>query len=350
MGVTRSRGAKAVDASNSFRLHTLCVAPMMQRTDRHQRYFLRLISKHALLYTEMITSSALVHGNPSRLLQHDPSEHPLALQIGGSDPREMKACATRAGDCGFLEVNINAGCPSTRVQAGGFGACLMTTPERVAECVAAMGSAVNIPITVKTRIGVDCWDSYDFLVHFIDTVAKGGCRTFIVHARKAWLRGLSPKENRHKPPLQYDIVKQLKRDFPSLEIVINGGIRRLDEARYHLSAVDGVMIGREVYRNPYLFATVDQQFYADHHPIPTRHQVVEAYLPYAAHQISRGVSLYWLSRPLFGLFQNQPGARSWRQVLSWSISSKNNTIEALSDALSHIPRTVGTALPDGAPS
>jgi tRNA-dihydrouridine synthase A len=320
---------------------------MMQRTDRHQRYFLRLISKHALLYTEMISSSALVYGNPLRLLQHDPSEHPLALQIGGSDPRDMKACATLAEDCGFAEVNINAGCPSTRVQAGRFGACLMTTPERVAECVAAMRSAVAIPITVKTRIGVDYWDSYDFLVHFIDTVAKGGCRTFIVHARKAWLRGLSPKENRHKPPLRYDVVKQLKRDFPSLEIVINGGIRRLDEAHYHLSTVDGVMIGREVYRNPYLFATVDQQFYADHHPIATRHQVLEAYLPYAASQLSQGVALYLLSRHLFGLYQNQPGARSWRQGLSLRTGAKSNSIETLSDALAKVPEAAKTGLPHG---
>lgn len=319
---------------------------MMGRTDRHQRYFFRLISKHALLYTEMIPSSALLHGNPFHLLEHDPSEHPLALQIGGSDPQEMKACATLATDCGFAELNLNVGCPSTRVQAGHFGACLMTAPELVAECVAAMRAAIDIPITVKTRIGVDCWDSYDFLACFIDTVAQGGCRTFIVHARKAWLQGLSPRENRHKPPLRYDVVKQLKRDFPSLEIVVNGGIQRLDEIQHHLSAVDGVMLGREVYRNPYLFASADRQFYADHHPIPTRHQVLEAYLPYAANQISRGVSLYLLSHHLFGLFHNQPGARSWRRFLSLRISTKSNGIEALIEALSKTPQTAATAPPN----
>ena len=310
---------------------------MLGRTDRHQRYFLRLISKHVLLYTEMIPSSALVHGKPSRLLEHDPSEHPLALQIGGSDPREMKVCAALARDWGFAEVNINAGCPSARVQAGHFGACLMAVPERVAECVAAMYGAIDLPITVKTRIGVDSFDSYEFLARFIGTVAKAGCRTFIVHARKAWLHGLSPKENRHKPPLRYEVVKQLKRDFSRLEIVVNGGIRRLSEVQYHLSAVDGVMIGREVYRNPYLFATVDRQFYADHHGVPTRQQVLEAYFAYAAKQLSRGVSLYLLSRHLFGLFHNQPGARSWRQVLSSCAGTRRKGIEPLIDALSQLP-------------
>lgn len=337
-----------VEASQTRPRHTICVAPMMRHTDRHQRYFMRLLSTHALLYTEMVTSSALVHGNPSRLLKHDPFEHPLALQIGGSEPKEMRTCASLARDLGFAEININVGCPSRRVRAGRFGACLMTEPERVAECVAAMGAAIDIPITIKSRIGVDHWDSYEFLARFISTVSEGGCRTFIVHARKAWLRGLSPKENRHKPPLRYDVVKQLKRDFPRLEIVINGGVRSLAEAHHHLSAVDGVMIGREAYRNPYLFATVDRQFYADHHPIPTRHEVAQAYLPYAANQLSQGVSLYLLCRHLTGLFQNQPGARAWRQFLSWRIGTKNNGIETLIDALSRIPGTAEVALPAGA--
>lgn len=302
---------------------------MMQRTHRHQRYFVRLISKHGLLYTEMIAASALVHGNPSRLLEHDPSEHPLALQVGGSDPREMKTCATLAREFGFAEININVGCPSTRVNAGRFGACLMRSPERVAACVAAMtGAAAHIPVTVKTRIGIDHLDSYDFLAHFVATVAEGGCRTFIVHARKAWLRGLSPKENRQTPPLRYDVVKQLKNDFPRLEIIVNGGIQRLHDAQCHLSVFDGVMIGREAYRNPYLFATVDRQFYRDHHPIPTRYQVLEAYLPYAAEQIARGGSAHVLGHHLFGLFHAQPGARSWKKALSAQLAAQKHGTEA----------------------
>lgn len=317
---------------------------MMQRTDRHQRYFLRLISKHALLYTEMIPSSALVHNNRSRLLDHNPAEHPLALQIGGSDPQEMKACATIARDWGFTEININVGCPSARVRAARFGACLMTDPEQVAECVAAMRAVTDIPITVKTRIGVDGCDTYDFLARFVDTVAKGGCGTFIVHARKALLQGLSPKDNRNRPPLRYDVVQQLKRDFPRLEIVINGGIRRLEEARRHLSAVDGVMIGREVYRNPYLFATVDRDFYADDHPIPTRHEVLEAYLPYAAKKVVRGVPPYSVIRHLFGLFHNQPGARAWRQTLSSQMAAKSNRMGILLDCSLKGPQTAQTTL------
>lgn len=318
-------------------LRTVCAAPMMQRTHRHQRYFLRLISTHAFLYTEMITSSALLHGDPARLLAHHPAEHPLALQLGGNDPRELKACAALASDGGFAEVNLNVGCPSARVQAGRFGACLMTDPERVAECVAAMRAAVNIPVTVKTRIGVDGWDSYEFLARFIEIAARGGCRTFIVHARKAYLQGLSPRDNRHKPPLRYDLVKQLKRDFSDLEILLNGGIQCLDEMRYHLSAVDGVMIGREVYRNPYLFARVDEQFYADHHPVPTRHQVLEAYMPYAAAQLALGVPQHLLTQHVFGLFHNQPGARSWRQVLCSPAGIKSNGIKALIAALPEAP-------------
>jgi tRNA-dihydrouridine synthase A len=317
---------------------------MMQRTHRHQRYFVRLISKHAMLYTEMIPASALVRGNPSHLLEHHPSEHPLALQIGGSDPREMGICAVLARDYGFVEVNINVGCPSTRVQAGRFGVCLMAAPETVAACVARMRAAADIPISVKTRIGLDHQDSYDFLAHFIDTVARSGCGTFIVHARKAWLRGLSPKENRHRPPLRYDVVRQLKGDFPELEIIVNGGIQTLDEAQCHLSAVDGVMIGREVYRNPYFLATIDRRFYADHHPIPTRYQVLETYLPYAAEQISRGISPSLLTRHLFGLFHGQPGARPWRRDLSQIGGAKGKGIETFIDDSLRALQTAKTTL------
>lgn len=319
---------------------------MMQRTDRHQRYFLRLISRHALLYTEMIPAAALAHGHAGQLLEHDPAEHPLALQLGGSDPDEMAAGAQLAEACGFKEVNINVGCPSGRVQAGGFGACLMAEPQRVARCVMAMREAVRIPVTVKMRIGIDHLDSYDHLAHFIQAVALQGCRTFIVHARKAWLQGLSTRQNRQLPPLRYDRVKRLKGDFPQLEIVLNGGIQRLDEAERHLANVDGVMIGREAYRNPYLFASVDRRFFGDPHPVPSRHQVLEAYLPYVDRHLSRGIPLYSLSHHLFGLFQKQPGARAWRRYLSEHAAQPQAGLEVLRAALEQVPTAIEPKLRD----
>ena len=289
---------------------------MMERTDRFCRYFLRLISRHTLLYTEMITSAALLNGDSGRLLAFDQEEHPLALQLGGSEPADMAACARLAEDHGFDEVNMNVGCPSKRVRAGRFGACLMAEPERVAACVAAMASAVSIPVTVKTRIGIDNQDSYEALASFINTVSSHGCDTFIVHARKAWLTGLSPKQNRDVPPLRYDVVRRLKQEFPALTIVLNGGVTGLAQAREHLSALDGVMIGREAYHNPYLLARADAEIFNDDRAAPTRRDIVEAYLPYVARELEQGTRLAHLTRHMTGLYLGQPGARAWRRRVS----------------------------------
>ncbi len=309
---------------------------MMDWTDRHCRYFLRLISHHALLYTEMVTTGALVHGDRIRFLAHHSSEHPLALQLGGSHPEELALCAQIAEDYGFDEVNLNVGCPSNRVQSGRFGACLMAEPQLVAECVAAMAQATQIPVTVKTRIGIDEQDSYEALSSFISTVAQAGCRTFIIHARKAWLQGLSPKENREKPPLRYDVVRAIKRDFPQLEVMINGGITTLKEVSEHLELLDGVMIGRAAYHNPYLLAPVDQRFYGDFRALPTRHEIIEAFLPYAAEQLARGVYLSRMTRHILGLFQGQPGARAWRRYLSENAHRPGAGIEIIREALQRV--------------
>jgi tRNA-dihydrouridine synthase A len=297
-------------------MHRLSVAPMMERTDRFCRYFLRLISRHTLLYTEMITSAAVLNGRRERLLAFDQSEHPLALQLGGSEPAHMAKCARIAEDHGFDEVNMNVGCPSKRVRAGSFGACLMAEPERVAACVAAMQSVVGIPVTVKTRIGIDHQDSYEALADFVGQVADHGCNTFIVHARKAWLTGLSPKQNRDVPPLRYDIVGRLKEDFPTLTIVLNGGVTSLGQVREHLTRLDGVMIGREAYRNPYVLADADGLIFDDHRAAPTRREIVEAYIPYVTRELEGGARLAHLTRHLTGLYLGQPGARAWRRALS----------------------------------
>ena len=289
---------------------------MMERTDRFCRYFLRLISRHTLLYTEMITSAAVLNGDRDQLLAFDQSEHPVALQLGGSEPDDMARCARIAEDHGFDEVNMNVGCPSKRVRAGSFGACLMAEPERVAACVAAMKSVVSIPVTVKTRVGIDDQDSYEALAAFISRVAGHGCKTFIVHARKAWLTGLSPKQNRDLPPLRYDLVRRLKQDLPSLTIVLNGGVTSLGQVREHLAQLDGVMIGREAYHNPYLLADADGWIFDDHRAAPSRRDIVEAYLPYAAREVERGARLVHLTRHLTGHYLGQPGARAWRRRVS----------------------------------
>lgn len=293
-----------------------CVAPMMDWTDRHDRFFLRLISRRTVLYTEMITTGALLYGDAARHLAFDRSEHPVAVQLGGSDPEALARSAKLAEEAGYDEVNLNVGCPSDRVQTGRFGACLMAEPALVADCVAAMRGAVTVPVTVKTRIGIDDRDSYEELVQFVDTVAGAGCRTLIVHARKAWLQGLSPKENREVPPLRHDVVRQLKNDFPHLEIIINGGITTLDQALAQLESLDGVMVGREAYHNPYILAEVDRRFYGDPTPPLSRHEVVERYLPYVEAQLAKGVSLSQLTRHILGLFQGLPGARAFRRRLS----------------------------------
>lgn len=293
---------------------------MMDYTDRHDRYFLRLISRHTLLYTEMVTTQALLNGDTHRHLDYDPAEHPLALQLGGSDPAELASCARIAEDYGYDEVNLNVGCPSDRVKNGQFGACLMATPERVADCVDAMTAATSLPITVKHRIGIDELDDYAHLHRFVATVSEAGCRSFIVHARKAWLQGLSPKENREIPPLRYDRVYQLKGDFPQLEFVLNGGIKTLDQAQQLLDGdgairLDGVMIGREAYSNPYLLHQVDQRFYAETQPPMSRSEVTRALIDYIARR-PPGTTVHAITRHILGLYHGLPGARQWRRELS----------------------------------
>lgn len=292
------------------------VAPMLDWTDLHCRYFYRLLSRHAVLYTEMVTTGAILHGNQQRYLQFNWEEHPVALQLGGSNPQDLARCAKIAEEYGYDEINLNVGCPSYRVQNGRFGACLMAEPELVAECVAAMRQAVSIPVTVKSRIGIDDRDSYPELTQFISTVAASGCQTFIVHARKAWLSGLSPKQNRDVPPLRYDMVFQLKQEFPQLEIIINGGITTLDASLDLLNHVDGVMLGREVYHNPYLLSEVDNRLYGDHYPLKSRQEVILALLPYIQRQLQQGVRLNTIARHLLGLFHGVDGARAWRRYIS----------------------------------
>ena len=296
--------------------HRVCVAPMMDYTDRHFRYFIRLMTRHTLLYTEMVTSGAILHGDHRRFLEFHGTEHPLALQLGGSDPQVLAACARIAADYAYDEVNLNVGCPSDRVQSGRFGACLMQEPDLVAECVAAMRAAGSVPVTVKTRIGVDERDSYEHLVEFVGKVTAAGCRVFIIHARKAWLKGLSPKENREIPPLRYDVAARLKHDFPDLTIVVNGGVQTLEAMHAHLVDFDGVMVGREAVSNPYLFADMDRRFFGvDAEPL-SRGEVLQAWLPYIAAQLQEGVPLARMTRHALGLFHGCAGARAWRRALS----------------------------------
>jgi tRNA-dihydrouridine synthase A len=314
--------------------HRFCVAPMLDWSDRHCRYFHRLLSKNALLYTEMVTTGALIHGNTQRFLQFNAEEHPVALQLGGSNPNDLAICARMAEESGYDEVNLNVGCPSDRVQNGRFGACLMVEPQLVGDCIAAMQAVVKIPVTVKSRIGIDERDSYEELTQFIDTVSKAGCETFIIHARKAWLKGLSPKENREIPPLCYETVFQLKRDFPQLEIVINGGITTLEQSSELLNHVDGVMLGREVYQNPYLLAEVDMVLFGDDVPILSRKQVIDALLPYIQTQLhNQDVRLNSISRHVLGLFHGEYGARLWRRFLSENSFKSNSNEQILLDAL-----------------
>ncbi|MES9971050.1 MAG: tRNA dihydrouridine(20/20a) synthase DusA [Candidatus Thiodiazotropha sp.] len=289
---------------------------MLDWTDRYCRYFLRLISRHVVLYTEMVTTGALLHGDRGRFLDFDPSEHPLALQLGGSDPQELAACAEMGSQWGYDEINLNVGCPSDKVQSGRFGACLMITPELVADCVKAMRDRVTIDVTVKHRIGVDDHDSYQELCDFVGTLSEAGCRTFIVHARKAWLKGLSPKQNREIPPLSYDRVHKLKGDFPDLEVIINGGITNLDQVSEQLDHVDGVMIGREAYHNPWILAEADRLIFDQPQSPLTRHQVVESLIPFVETELAKGTPINRITRHILGLFQGQPGARKWRRVLS----------------------------------
>jgi tRNA-dihydrouridine synthase A len=315
---------------------TISVAPMMGYTDRHARYFLRLISKHALLYTEMVTTGALLNGDRDWLLRYHPAEHPLALQLGGSDPAELAECSRIATDAGFDEINLNVGCPSDRVQSGRFGACLMAEPALVAECVAAMRAATDVPVTVKCRIGIDDMESYDQFEHFVETVADAGCDTFIVHARKAWLQGLSPKQNRKVPPLKYDYVYRLKHEHQRLSIVLNGGVCSMDQARRHLVHVDGVMIGREAYHNPYILAGADE-LYGDTCSAKTREEIAWHYMEYIDEQIAQGSQAQQMTRHVLGLFKNRPGSRQWKRHLSERAHTAEAGSYTVAEALEYMP-------------
>ena len=304
---------------------------MMDCTDRHDRYFLRLITGRALLYTEMIATGALVHGDRDRFLCHHPAEHPLALQVGGNDPAALAASAAYAEAAGFDEINLNIGCPSDRVRAGRFGAALMAEPALVARGVRAMADAARLPVTVKCRIGID--DQPDrALFDFIEQVADSGTTSFVVHARKAWLNGLSPRQNREVPPLRYDLVYAVKQRFPALEIVINGGIRSLDAAAGHLDHVDGVMVGREAYQNPYCLADVDRRFFAGAVPVPSRRQVIDRLIGYAAAECADGTPLNRITRHILGLMQGLPGARAWRRHLSERAGRPGAGVEVIEQA------------------
>lgn len=316
---------------------------MMDWTDRHDRFFLRLITSRALLYTEMVTTGAVIHGDREHLLGFDAAEHPIAVQLGGSEPVALAEAARIAEDFGYDEVNLNVGCPSDRVQSGRFGACLMREPELVAECVAAMRKAVSVPVTVKCRIGVDEQDPEIALPAMANAVWNEGCKTLIVHARKAWLEGLSPKENRDVPPLEYHRAYALKAAMPDMEIIVNGGVLTLDQVTEHLAHVDGVMIGRAAYQTPYVLADVDRRFYGGTHPVPSRHEVLERFLPYVERELARGTHLHAMSRHVLGLFQGLPGARAFRRHISENAPRKDAGAEVIRDAMALVPRDVELA-------
>ena len=306
---------------------------MMDWSDRHCRYFFRQLSRHALVYTEMITTGALIHGDVERHLRFDADEHPVALQLGGSEPAELAHCARLGDQWGYDEINLNCGCPSERVQHGAFGACLMHEPHLVADCVKAMQDAVSIPVTVKHRLGIDRIEDYAFARRFVEVVARAGCKTFIVHARNAVLKGLSPKDNREVPPLRYAEVHQLKRDFPELAIVINGGINTWTEITQHLSAVDGVMLGRAAYHDPYVLAEGDRRLFDANAAVPAREHVVRAMHDYARREVKQGTPLRSIARHMLGLYHGQPRARLWRQMLSDATRLARNDAGLLLEAL-----------------
>ena len=317
---------------------TISVAPMMDWTDRHCRFFHRRLSRHAVLYTEMVTTGAVLHGDRDRLLGRHAEEHPVVLQLGGSDPADL-AEAVRIGEgYGYDGFNLNCGCPSDRVQRGTFGACLMGEPDLVARGIAAMRAVTALPVTVKCRIGIDDRDAYEDLRRFVDIVAEAGCDHFVVHARKAWLQGLSPKQNREVPPLRYADVHRLKAERPDLRIDINGGVLDLDAAEAQAAHVDGVMIGRAAYQNPYILAGVDQRFHGEPAPAPEREAVVEAMLPYIAAELSAGTRLSAITRHMLGLFQGRPGARAWRRHLSENAHRPGAGVDVVTDALAKAVR------------
>jgi tRNA-dihydrouridine synthase A len=316
--------------------HRFCVAPMMDWTDRHCRAFHRVLTRRARLYTEMVTSAAIVHGDRGRLLGFSPVEHPLALQLGGSDPRELALAARIGEEFGYDEINLNIGCPSDRVQSGRFGACLMKEPELVGDCVAAMRNAVAIPVTMKCRIGVDNQDPEQSLFALVDMVAKAGCKTIVVHARKALLKGLSPKENREVPPLNHELVYRLKRERPSLTIILNGGVDSIGAAKTILKKVDGVMLGRAAYHDPWLLAQADEEIFGGGPRVSSPEMAVEAFMPYVAARIAEGVPLHAMTRHMLGLFAGRPGARAWRRFLSENTCRDGASERTITAALEHM--------------
>ena len=314
----------------------ISVAPMMDWTDRHCRYFHRLISPNALLYTEMVTTGALIHGDVERHLRFNAEEHPVALQLGGSNPEDLATCAKMGEDYGYDEINLNCGCPSDRVQKGRFGACLMAEPDLVAECVSAMAAAVSIPVTVKCRIAIDEYEELPFLNTFIQTVSETGCDTFIIHARKAWLQGLSPKENREVPPLRHDIVERIKSDYPELKIILNGGIGSIEDIQNMDSALDGAMVGRRAYQDPYFLAEVEKHVFENATPL-TREAIVEAMISYIEREIKdHGTPMKSITRHMIGLFQDIPGAKRWRRILSENAHKPESTPDLIRTALDNV--------------
>lgn len=324
---------------------------MLDVTDRHCRAFLRLFSPNFRLYTEMKVVGSIIHGDRKRLLDFDSVEHPLALQLGGCEPEKLALCSRLAGQWGYDEVNLNTGCPSDRVRNAQFGACLMAKPKLVAECVKAMMDAASVPVSVKTRIGIDDMDSYQHLSNFVGEIARSGCRNFIIHARKAWLKGLSPKENRTIPPLDYDVVYKIKTDFPELNIVVNGGICNINQIKTHLQWTDGVMMGREACQNPWILKEIDRYFFCDKNrsgekcnETPLRGDYVRAFFPYIENQLTRGVYLRHITRHILGLYHGQPGARSWRRHLSVNGPRTNAGIETIQQALKLVEDNQGQGL------
>lgn len=314
-------------------------APMMDWSDRHCRYFWRLLSKNAFLYTEMVTTGAVIHGKggAERFLGYNDEEHPVALQLGGSKPDELAQCAKIAQDFGYDEVNLNVGCPSDRVQNNMIGACLMGHPQLVADCIKAMQDACDIPVTIKHRIGIDDQDSYEELHHFVDTVAKTGCETFIIHGRKAILQGLSPKQNREVPPLKYEVVKQIKQDFPHLEVILNGGLQTHEQMQEQLDWADGVMVGREAYHNPGILLDVDEQYYGGAANNLDKKAVIREMYPYIEQHLSNHGKLAFITRHMLGLFNGQPGSRQFRRHLSEQAYKMTSGIEVIEQALDMMP-------------
>ncbi len=345
----RARIGSQIDSAEEhkplkFDSHRFAVAPMMEWTDRHCRYFLRLISKRTFLYTEMVTAEAVLYGDRVRVLGFDPAEHPLALQLGGSDAKKLAEAAKIGAEWGYDEINLNVGCPSDRVQSGRFGACLMSEPALVAECVAEMAARSGLPVTVKCRIGIDDQDTEESLDRFVDEVARGGCRSFIVHARKAWLNGLSPKENRDVPPLDYQRVYRLKARRPDLEIILNGGIESFAAAKAELAHVDGVMLGRAAYADPYLLSEADGQVFGEEREVPSRLDVLDAFRPYVEEELRRGVRLNAMTRHILGLFHGQPRARAFRRHLAENAHLDGAGIEVLDGARRIVSGEAGIAV------